>query len=257
MHKGVLITGAAHGIGRQLALKLSTRTNLLILIDKSDDLTEVLKKCMINCPNVYSKIIDVTDEADIKEYLSSLNDLVYETDLIIASAGISELNLGSSSKLASENSLMATNYFGTVNILQYFADINKNQIRNSRVNLVSITSISRLVSTQNSGFYSASKAALKSYLDGLRLANYRSNIQVHEIVCGFVNTRMNLGKKHAQKLMISDTKAASIILKCIGRKRKRIHSVPKFRNIPWYVLSLLPMRWRDFLLNMVFRFLYK
>jgi short-subunit dehydrogenase len=257
MHKGVLITGAAHGIGKQLALKLSTRTNLLILIDNSKDLTEVSKNCMINCPNTYSKIIDVTDEAGVIDYLSLLKELVYEIDLVITSAGISELSPDSSSNTTGHNLLMATNYFGTVNILQFFAEINKNLIKHNQVNLVSITSISRLVSTQNSGFYSASKSALKSYLDGLRLANYQSNIQVHEIVCGFVNTSMNLGKKHAQKIMISDSKAASLILKCIGRKRKRIHSIPKFRNLPWYVLSYLPMSWRDFLLNTVFRFLYK
>lgn len=107
--------------------------------------------------------------------------------------------------------------------------------------IVAITSISKLVSTQNSGSYSASKAAASAYLKSLRLGLRRFQIKVLEITLGFVNTEMNVGSPHAPYVMIDVEIAARKIVKAIYEWRNE-RSLPFWLKAPWYLLSSFPQK---------------
>jgi short-subunit dehydrogenase len=251
-YKSVLITGAANGIGRELALQLSYQKPNLFLIDFdiSDNLEIISNACRANGAQVLSLNLDVRNYANVRECLNEVLKDNLKIDLVIACAGYLSGSEEKSDGLFIGRICMETNYFGTVNIFEYFREFyDSNGI--GSIKLVAITSISKLVSTQNSGFYSASKAALAAYLNALRSSISFNNISIHEIVLGFVKTNMTVNIPHAYRLGIEPQVASSLILKKIEDKYMRIHSIPRVRNLPWYVLSLLPRCFVDHLLKLL------
>lgn len=240
-YKNILITGAANGVGRELAIALSKQKSNLILIDydNTGNLETVSNACKLNGATVFSSILDVRDSKKIRTFLDQILSENFEVDLVLTCAGCIPKKLTLSNDLFRGETCMETNYYGVVNIFEYFKQTF--EVRNSQaLKLVAITSISKLVSTFNSGFYSASKAALAAYLDSLRLQSKSNNIQVHEIVLGFVRTNMIQDLPHAQILSISPQKATRLILRAIDGKISRVHSIPRFRNFPWFMIRLLP-----------------
>jgi len=253
----VLITGAARGIGKQMALQISKKCNYLYLLDKDGDVE--LSKLKILCSNNGAKtiyeVVDVRNRDHLQEVIALQLGDFREVDLVIANAGISPSFRGITNY--QENlSLMDTNFFGVVNTFDCFSLPSSPSSKPNALKLVAISSIASLVTTHNSGFYSASKSALSRYLDGLRLLNLNSTVQVHEIICGFVDTRVNEGLVHTKALAISDVLAADLILRAISKRRKRVHSVPRWQNFPWIVLQFLPRRGKDRVLNILYRIIY-
>jgi len=256
-YKVVVITGAARGIGRQLALQISPYCDFLLLIDKEGDLelSQTATACSNNGAKTFFEIVDVRERSELQKVMEKQLSRFNEVDLVIANAGISPL-FGKPPSHEENISLMETNFFGVVNTFECFSFDTSTSSKPKVRRLVAIGSIASLVSTHNSGFYSASKAALSMYLDSLRLLSLKFDIQVHEIVCGFVDTRVNNGLVHARALAIPDNVASRLILKAIRKRSKRVHSVPRFRNVPWFVLQLLPNGVRNTFLNLAYKLIY-
>ncbi len=256
-YKTVVVTGAANGIGKQLAIILSKQCDSLVLIDLESPqvLDNVVDICLNNGCEVYSTALDVTLEKELHSYLAQTLTNVGAVDLVIAAAGISP-KVRDKQDSYDRNLLMETNYYGVANTFSFFletvVDAEAREIK-----FVAITSIASRVATHNSGYYSASKAALAIYIDALRLKYGDTKFEFHEIVCGFVDTRVNAGLKHAKGVMIPDNRAAKLIVRAITRKFKKIHSIPKFQNIPWFALSISPVMLRNLFLSRLYKIIYK
>jgi short-subunit dehydrogenase len=257
-YKLVLITGAANGIGKQLAICLSKPGVQLVLVDNdnSGPLIQTAGLCRALGADVKPVLADVRDQESLNKSLINVIDLDLQFDLVFAFAGVGVQNVDGMANSARE--IIDTNFFGVVNIFNFFS-LPKSPPSNvpTAKKLISVSSIGGLVATHNSGFYSASKAALMKYTDSLRLLNSDTGVEVHDIVLGFVQTRMIKGLKHAEKLAISDARAANLILTAISKGGKRVHSIPRIRNLPWSFLSYLPSRLRSYLLNRLFGAIYR
>ena len=253
----VVITGAANGIGMQLAIILSKQCDSLVLIDLESPrvLEDVVDICLSNGCEVYFTSLDVTLEKELHSYLAQTLTNIGAVDLVIAAAGISP-KVRDQQDSYDRNLLMETNYYGVANTFSFFLK-NFVDAEVREIKFVAITSIASKVATHNSGYYSASKAALAKYIDALRLKYGDTKFEFHEIVCGFVDTRVNAGLKHAKGIMISDNRAAKLINRAIARKFKRIHSIPKFQNFPWFALSISPLALRNLFLSRLYKIIYK
>jgi short-subunit dehydrogenase len=253
----VVITGAARGIGKHLAIQISSSCEYLLLIDKDNvpDLDQLISVCSSNGAKTYFEIADVRNRDDLQKVITRHTHQFQVVDLVIANAGVSPSLRGASS--FEENlTLMNTNFFGVVNTFHCFSIPSSPSNQPIARKLVAISSIASLVATHNSGFYSASKSALSKYLDSLRLLNLKTDTQIHEIVCGFVNTRVNTGLKHANWIMVTPEYAAREILSGISSRHKRVHSVPRNRNRAWFVLKLLPTALRESTINGLYLLIY-
>jgi short-subunit dehydrogenase len=253
----VVITGAARGIGKQIALQISQECRFLFLLDKDGgaELSELELLCSKRGAKTSYALVDVRNRDHLQKVITLQLGEFKEVDLVIANAGISPSLRGTTSY--QENlSLMDTNFFGVVNTFECFSLPSSPSSKPNAQKLVAISSIASLIATQNSGFYSASKVALSRYLDSLRLLNLNSTLQVHEIICGFVDTRVNYGLAHTKHLAISDVLAAKTILRAIDKKRKHVHSIPRWQNFPWIALQFLPRRGKDRVLHFLYQILY-
>jgi short-subunit dehydrogenase len=253
-YETVVITGAANGIGKRIAIDISVSTKLLILIDNDQgvSLEQLAECCRENGATCIALQIDVTSYQELKNGLKFALAGVSKVDIVFAFAG---MLLQDAQSIDVGRRIMDVNFFGVANIIDLF--IGSNSVNSDLpvpAKIVSAGSIGALVPTHNSGFYSASKSALTKYLDSVRLSTLQSNTEIHDIVLGFVKTRMIHGLKHAEFLAITDSRASTLILKSINKRRKRVHSIPKTRNIPWWISSFIPHTLEIRILESAFRF---
>jgi short-subunit dehydrogenase len=231
----------------------------MILIDISgkDLLMDLANECTSNGSKVKYFIADVSNREIMNKIVVDHLQAVKRVDFLFAFAGVSP-NTEVGEVYESKEFLIQHNFYSVVNSVELFdLGLNPQEGKPKLNNLVAISSISSLISTHNSGFYSASKAALSAYLKSLRLKYRESDFSVYEIVCGFVDTRVNENLKHASFLQISSSIAAKKILASVSKEKRYTKSIPYFRNLPWYVLRLLPPGLRDLMLDYAHKLIYK
>jgi short-subunit dehydrogenase len=106
--------------------------------------------------------------------------------------------------------------------------------------LVGISSVAKLMASGDAAAYSASKAFVSTYLDGLRdkARSHRRTIAVTEICPGFVDTAMMKADKPFW--VASPAQAADCIARAIRRRARHAYVTPRWALIG-LALRLLPV----------------
>ena len=233
MPKAVII-GASSGIGRALASELSEQGYEIGLAARRIPLLLELQKELRT--KSYIKQIDVTDTSQAIKDLQSLIQEMGNVDVIVVNAGVFLNN--PSLKWDSEKATIDVNVLGFTAMahtaMMYFVARGAGQ-------LVGISSISALRGETASPAYSASKAFVSNYLEGLRCKAFKANrnIVITDIQPGWVDTIMAAGEKTFW--MASAKEAAQQIYSTIKHKRQHAYVTPRWRLYAWY-LKLMP-RW--------------
>lgn len=246
-----LITGARGGIGSALARRVAGKGVLVALVDSvvDDEMHEVALGCKLAGADVIVRCIDVCEGSGIENLIDELTAAQGQLDVVLVCAGVGIGMEADGLSLESARRIAEVNYFGAVNTFTSAAGVMQAQGFGS---LVSVTSIGALVSTQNSAAYSASKAALRMWFESLRLRLWGSGVTLTDIVCGFVDTPMIEGLAHAKVLAIDPDRAASQILRA-ARRGSPVASIPRFRNVPWWLMKMMPNTARSYLLTRIWR----
>jgi short-subunit dehydrogenase len=92
--------------------------------------------------------------------------------------------------------------------------------------------------------YSASKAALRSWGEGLRGHLARHGVKVSVICPGFVVSPMTAGNPYPMPFLVATDRAAAIIRKGLARDRARIAFPRPLAAVVW-LLTALPPAWLD------------
>ncbi|HEY2142955.1 MAG TPA: SDR family NAD(P)-dependent oxidoreductase, partial [Candidatus Udaeobacter sp.] len=92
----VLITGASAGIGREFARQLAGRANSMILIARREEqlieLNHELQQQHKN-PRVHIRKADLSNLAQLKQLMESLNREQVDVDLLVNNAGLGDAGL--------------------------------------------------------------------------------------------------------------------------------------------------------------------
>ncbi|MES2674353.1 MAG: SDR family oxidoreductase [Pseudomonadota bacterium] len=184
--KVVLVTGANRGIGKAIVETLITQGVKKIYAAARN--IESLNSLVALGPNVVEAIkLDVNQAADIAQVVSKISHL----DILINNAGIatgSNFSGETSLKIAAEE--MTTNYFGPVNLTHACLP----KLRASKAAaIINVSSIAGISNFPALGPYSASKAALHSFTQGLRAELRQASIFVQGVYPGPVDTRLSEG----------------------------------------------------------------
>jgi uncharacterized oxidoreductase len=180
----VLITGGSLGIGFQIAKSLSEQGNHVIITGRN---AERLEKAAAQLKNVTPIVSDVANEQDIDKLVQTLNSQFPQLNVVINNAGFSylyKLEEGTdAAKKAKEE--MQTNFFSIIYLNEKLLPLLSKQTEAAIVNVSSIVAFAP--SSVLPG-YSASKAALHSYTQALRLTHQASSVKVFELMPPLVNT---------------------------------------------------------------------
>jgi short-subunit dehydrogenase len=226
-----IIIGGTSGIGKELALLLVSQGYKVAITGRR---IEKLKEIQNLFPNDI-----IIKQHDVTQYASSekvINEIVSEwkaIDLIVYSSGVGKPNYD----LEWENELptLETNVLGAVKVYGLAYNLFKKQ---GFGHLVGISSVAGVRGNRHVPAYFASKAFQNSYLESLWLKGKRSksNIIVTDIIPGFVDTDMALGKTF---WMASPQKAAKQIYRAILLKKKRAYITKRWIIIA-FLLRILP-----------------
>lgn len=240
--KTIVITGASSGLGAALALYYAAPGITLFLHGRNEArLSQVADMCREKEASVHSAVFDVTDRSAAEHWLQEA-DKQSPIDLVIANAGISAGTGGDEGETAAQTrAIFATNIDGVVNTVEPLIPL-MHARRKGQIAIVS--SLAGLRGLASSPAYSASKACVRVWAEGLRgwLCDY--GIEVSAVCPGFIKTPMTDVNPYAMPLMMRPEKAASIIAAGLSKNKARI-------AFPWplywltHIMAFLPVGLTD------------
>jgi NADP-dependent 3-hydroxy acid dehydrogenase YdfG len=172
------ITGCSTGIGRQLC-SLFAQSGYIVVATarKIEDLS--------GFPASLSLPLDVTDAESIRFAMERVGVTFGRIDVLINNAGISNRGALEEVDLQTLKETFNVNVFGLINVVQAALPL----LRKSAVGkIINIGSISGRFSQPVNGSYCASKYAVESITETLRLELFKQSIQVTVIEPGPVRT---------------------------------------------------------------------
>jgi short-subunit dehydrogenase len=218
----VIITGASSGLGAALARRYAATGATLGLIARRRDALERLAAGLAVPCEIYS--LDVRDAAGLAMAAQAFVARHGCPDIVIASAGVSVGTLAANADdIAVFQEVIDVNVMGTVKTLQPFIDCMRN--RGSGV-LVGIASVAGYRGLPGAGAYSASKTAVISALEALRVELHGSGVRVITICPGYIATPMTEKNPYPMPFLMSAERAAAKIASLIARGKG-------FAVIPW------------------------
>ena len=246
----IVITGAGSGLGEALAKIFSGKGNTLGLIGRN---RERLERVAGECRNLGARVetasIDVRDRDELAKWLEDFDNR-FPVDLVIANAGIiatGEPASGTGSG-TSIRETFDTNFFGVINTVNPLLE---RMSARKNGNIAIISSLSAYLGVPLYPAYSASKAALKSYYEGIRGIYARNRVWISVICPSFISTPMNAGHYSPFKRMTAE-EAAHIIKKGLERHRANI-TFPISHLWGIRLLKLLPDRMADRIFLRIFK----
>lgn len=221
----VFITGASSGIGAALAAEYAARGATLGLVARRGELLEQLAASLPNAHLHKVYALDVLDHAALAAAAQDFIATLGGADVVIANAGISH---GTLTEFAADlpvfDTILATNVSATVATFAPFIATMKAQPGPCR--LVGIGSVAGIRGLPGAGAYSASKAAVLSYCESLRLELKRDGIKVVTIAPGYIDTPMTRHNKYPMPFLMPAPRFAAKAFDAIERGAS-------YTVIPW------------------------
>lgn len=178
--KVVIITGASSGIGKALAYEFASRGSKLVLAARRTELLDRVRNELIDSEVIVQKT-DVSIEEDCAKLINAAVDKFGKIDILINNAGISMRAIFEDLELDVIRKLMDVNFWGTVYCTKYALP----HLLNSKGSVVGIISIAGYVGLPGRTGYSASKFAIRGFLDTLRIENMKKGLHVLVAAPGF------------------------------------------------------------------------
>jgi NAD(P)-dependent dehydrogenase (short-subunit alcohol dehydrogenase family) len=240
----VVISGASSGLGLALAHHYLEQGAMVAVMARRADCLQDLSKQFPQ--QVYCYPLDVRDSAAVQAAAQSFIARAGVPDIVIANAGIS---VGTLTEYADDidvfQQVMDINMLGVIKTFQPFLAPMREAGQGL---LVGIASVAGFRGLPGAGAYSASKAALISYMESLRVELRGSGVRAVTICPGYIKTPMTAKNPYPMPFILSADEAARRIARAIA-------SGKSFAVVPWQmgfvgrVLKLLPNWLYDFVFS--------
>lgn len=250
-HKTILITGAASGIGKRFAERISQVAEVtLILWDRNPDDLKQIKVQLAGSATVYTAGIDVTDAQRVEFEADKLIKQNLLPDIVINCAGIVIGKFFHEHSVSDIQKTMQINTFGSMLIARVF--LNEMLDRNSGI-VVNLGSASGYIGNPRMSVYAASKWAVHGWSESLNieLKRLESSVKVITVIPSYINTGMFDGVK--APLLVPILETDDIVDKMISGiyKGKRTIKAPFMVHFVPLLKALLPASVFDWLAGRV------
>ncbi len=184
--KRIVLTGASSGIGRALALELSSQGAILTLAARSaDKLQDVVRELSVNPPKAFAIPCDLTVEEERERLINAAVQSMGGIDILINNAGIASWGHFANSDEAVLREVMEVNFFGPVDLTRLAIP---HLALGNQAAIVNVSSMCGRRAMPAWPEYSASKFALCGLSESLRGELARFDIGVILIVPGLTRT---------------------------------------------------------------------
>ena len=231
----IVITGASSGLGAALARYYAKPGVRLALLGRHEErIKETAKSCEQFGATVQAILVDVTDKESMTDCLTALDSFT-PIDLIIANAGISGGMGGEGESEAQVRAIFSVNVDGVMNTLQ---PVIPRMVARKKGQIAIMSSLAGIRGLPSAPAYSASKAAVRFYGEGLRGYLGKAGVDVSVICPGYIKTPLTDKNTFPMPFIMDADIAAARIAKGLARNQSRI-AFPRRLYWPLWWLSCL------------------
>lgn len=204
----ILVTGGSSGIGLGLALRFHRAGNKVIIAGRRKDLLEGITA---QHDGIESVVLDVADPASIASAFDAVTGAHPELNVLVNMAGIMlPEELRDPGFLPTAESTVTTNLLGPIRMLAAFVPF---LARQNDAAVINVSSGLAFVPLPTTPTYNATKAALHSFTESLRVQLADTPVQVIELIPPAVRTTLMGQQDSEQAMPLEDflTEAVSLL----------------------------------------------
>ncbi|HTL51952.1 MAG TPA: SDR family NAD(P)-dependent oxidoreductase [Planctomycetota bacterium] len=225
-----IITGASSGMGWALAKELAREGYRVGLLARRREPLEKLAGEIRQAGGAAEfEITDVIERAPTLEAIHHLCERLGPADLLVACAGAGAETYVDPMNVEEVERMMRVNLFGVIYAIEA---VLPDMLKRGRGHVAAVASLAAYKGFPGQGGYCASKAAVKVYLESLRLQLRGRGIHVTCICPGFVKTPMTEAHPFNMPFLMEADEAARRIAKALRKKAKVF-------NFPWVMSRLV------------------
>lgn len=235
--KKILIIGANSAIAEAVARIYARQGEALYLVGRNKErLSSLTKDLSIRgCPKVSWDILDVNDFNAHARVLSTALEKMGEFDVVLMAHGTLPNQAQCEQDIEETLKQLNTNALSTISLLTHIANRLETQQRGT---VAVISSVAGDRGRQSNYVYGTAKAAVTTYMQGLRNRLNNSGVNVLTIKPGFVDTPMTIDFNKGI-LWSSPEKIALGIISSIEAKKDVVY-LPWFWRWIMMIIKLIP-----------------
>jgi len=227
-----VITGASSGIGWALAKALAAEGCKVGLIARRREQLAALAQEIQQTGGVAAYA--PADVAERQPTLDAIHDVAAQlgpVDLLVANAGVGAPTLLDPVNVHDVEKMFRVNVLGMVYSIEAVLPV---MLQRGRGHLAAVSSMAAYKGLPGESAYTASKAAVNTYMEGLRIQLRDRGIAVTTICPGFVKTPMTAVNNFKMPFLLEADDAARRIVRALKRRKKVF-------NFPWQMALLMKL----------------
>jgi short-subunit dehydrogenase len=230
-----VITGASSGIGWALAKELAAGgCKVGLVARRRDNLAALASEIEKSGGKAAFAPADVADREQVIKAVREVSDALGPVDLLIANAGVGAPTTIRPMNTADVEKMFRVNVFGVVYAVEA---VLPGMLERKKGHLAAMSSMAAYKGLPGESGYSASKAAVNTFMEGLRIQLRGEGVHVTTICPGFVKTPMTEVNDFHMPWLVAADDAARRIVRALQRKKKVF-------NFPWQMGVLMRVtRW--------------
>lgn len=188
--KIALITGATSGIGEACAKKFAQGGYKVIITARRGELLDKLRTALeAEGAEVLPLAFDVRDRQSVKTAIDSIPEEWREIDVLVNNAGLARgLEPEYEGDFDDWDQMIDTNIKGLLNMTRFIVP---GMVERDRGHVINIGSVAGDAAYSGGNVYCATKSAVKTITDGLRIDVAHSSVRVTNIKPGLVETNFS------------------------------------------------------------------
>jgi NADP-dependent 3-hydroxy acid dehydrogenase YdfG len=184
--RGVLLSGATGGIGREVARQLLDRGARVALMSRPSERLDGLVE-ELDSPDAFAVPADVTDRSEVQEATDRAAERFGGLSAVVAGAGVVLTGTIAEQDEEDARRVIDTNLYGTLWTLQAALP----HVDRAEGHLLAVASIAGIVPTPLAGIYPATKAAVGELVAQLRMELMHRRTSAGVLYLGMVDTEMS------------------------------------------------------------------
>ena len=238
--KVIIVTGASSGIGLACARLFGSLGANVVMAARSFDRLCELSRSVAPADRVLAVKCDVTSESECRSMVETAVNRFGRIDILVNNAGISMRAMFKDLDLSVLHRLMDVNFWGTVNCTKAALP----WLLQSKGQVVGVVSVAGYSALPARTGYSASKYAVRGFLDTLRIEHLKDGLGVLVFAPGYTSSNVRNAALTADgtpqgatpldedKLMSAEACAAHMA-KALARRRSQVILTPLGKATVW------------------------